>query len=149
MPVQIQAVEVPFDLTPLETMPPTISLSGTTTANGVELRATKFSRGVAVSTLELIASVTDPAALVPADDTTVRARWNQEVRAEVEGAAVPVIGGDVGGIEITATRTVRLFDLPDQGTLRLTLDWMFVAYTAGVEDIPFAEGPFEVVIELE
>lgn len=145
----LQHVTVPLDLEPLRAIHPATPLSASATANGVEVRATTLSRGVAVTMLELTASVVDPAALVAVDDTTVRAEWNQEVRAEVDGTPVPVIGGDAESRNGVATRTIRLFNLPTEGTLRLTLDWQYVNYISGAESIPFARGPFELVIELE
>lgn len=146
-------VQVPVDLRPLAGLAAPRPLTAEASGNGVRVAAYRFTRGVAVSTVELSATIVDPEALV----LTEQRQDNDylfAIRAESAGAAVPVLDAVSLRIEGGVWHAViPLLGVPEQGELRLTVESIyFKGMPDGVEtkgDARTVNGPWEITIDLD
>lgn len=141
------------DLSGLRNLPAPERPQASVTVNGVKVDAVRLTRGLAVSTLELSASVVDANALVPvdvtgpADDATIREQIRTSVTATVDRRPVTVVGETGRARDGVASQSIRLLGLPEGGTLRVTLNRVSIDFTAG-RQVAVARGPFELAIGL-
>ncbi|MDI3340943.1 MAG: hypothetical protein QJR03_10475 [Sphaerobacter sp.] len=145
--VKTPVATIPVDLSPLADLPAPQPLRARATANGIDIDAVELRRGVAVSTLTLSAQVLDPSALIPADDLAVEHQILPPITATVDGVSVPVIGQSGPRGSAADAVPIRLANLPERGTLRLSIPWWWVKINENERE-PL-RGPWELTIDLE
>jgi len=159
VPVTPAMTSITVDLSPLADLPEPRPAHGSATANGVTIEAAELRRGVAVSTLTLRTTVLDPGAVTPmlpdngdslADIQNAPILWHHgispAISATVDGEPVTVIGqGEVRGAGVQ-DRPIRLVNLPEKGTLHLSIPWWWGRITSDEAD-PLM-GPWELTIDL-
>lgn len=139
------------DLSPLAKLPAAQLISGQqgqATGHGMQFQAVQLRRGYAVSTVGISASTVDPKLLVPAKPpATPRDALTSMPQVTVDDQPVTVVENAVQARDGVATDDLRIMNLPNHGTLRITLDRQFVDFVSG-RQVAYAKGPWMLTMDL-